>query len=411
MELKTKYQYTYFIYPYIIEERKYTNYIYKMLKNKKCKLKLFDKQKDLEIASYFLPEIKEKMFYTLNLDSTSISNYKSMDIKMQARLLSKEYCNIFEYILDKDIPGKIGEKEGIFFDINKVEIVCFNTGICFLLMKTVLDDEINFSDVLNFNYKFRDIQSKIAHSKQYDNIKIQTQKLNNMQKFSEFITQIIGINNIAQKINLDTNKLITYSYACLNQESWNENTDINIIEKEFKKYRNIKPANEEISNEVYQKTSIYQDKYLYYGFSNDSTMLLTSECNIKNYTEVLYKYENVQLYHFIYNLHQKIYLKKLNYQFKQIERFESTKTKFIEFAKKDWIYEITNNQQGITLDKYYRQAQDLDDTFNKLKIKYDLLNKEYEQRNKNRYHKWIISIIGIFIIINLIKIWIYLLKK
>ena len=84
-----------------------------------------------------------------------------MDLKMKATLLSKKYCNVFEYILDKDIPGKLGEKDGIFFDINKVEIVCFNTGICFLLMKTVLDTGSSFSDVLNFNYKFRDIQSKI----------------------------------------------------------------------------------------------------------------------------------------------------------------------------------------------------------------------------------------------------------
>ena len=41
MELKTKYQYTYFIYPYLIEENNYKNYLYKLLKNKNCKLKVF----------------------------------------------------------------------------------------------------------------------------------------------------------------------------------------------------------------------------------------------------------------------------------------------------------------------------------------------------------------------------------
>ena len=35
MELMTKYEYTYFIYPYIIDEKKYNSYLQKLLKNKK----------------------------------------------------------------------------------------------------------------------------------------------------------------------------------------------------------------------------------------------------------------------------------------------------------------------------------------------------------------------------------------
>lgn len=45
MELKTKYQYTYFIYPYLIEEKNYQKYLYKLLKNEQCRLKLFDNKK------------------------------------------------------------------------------------------------------------------------------------------------------------------------------------------------------------------------------------------------------------------------------------------------------------------------------------------------------------------------------
>ncbi len=67
MELKTKYQYTYFIYPYLIEKANYEKYIYKLLKNKNCKLKLFDRKKDIEIDSYFLPQIKDSMFWSLGL--------------------------------------------------------------------------------------------------------------------------------------------------------------------------------------------------------------------------------------------------------------------------------------------------------------------------------------------------------
>ena len=172
MDFKMKYQYTYFIYPYLIEEKKYRNYLYGLLKNPNCKLKLFDRKKDVGIDTYFLPELKEKMFWSIEKKPSEIKELELMDQKMQATILSKQPCNIFEYTLEEDVPGKIGEAGGIFFDITKVEIVCFNTGICFLLLKTALTENQDFSDVLNFNYKFRDINSKTEHSKQYEAIKI-----------------------------------------------------------------------------------------------------------------------------------------------------------------------------------------------------------------------------------------------
>ena len=42
MELKTKYQYTYFIHPYIVDNKKYNKYILKLLKDKRCELKIFE---------------------------------------------------------------------------------------------------------------------------------------------------------------------------------------------------------------------------------------------------------------------------------------------------------------------------------------------------------------------------------
>lgn len=408
MELKTKYQYTYFIYPYLIEEKNYQDYLYKLLKNSQCKLKLFDNKKDIQIDSYFLPEVKSKMFWSLDLEQEALRSYETMDLKMKSAVLSKKYCNVFDYVLEQDIPGKVDEKNGIFFDINKVEIVCFDSGICFLLIKTVLENDANFSDVLNFNYKFREIVSNIGHSKEYESIKIQTNKLENMQKFSELLTKLTGKNITAKKINIDTDRLITYSYTCLNQDAWNENTDLLNLEKEFEKYRMIKPANEQINDITYQHENVYKEKYAYYGFSNNATVLLTTDINMQNYTTMLYEYENSQLYHYIYYLHQKIYLNKLNYDMKQARNFENIKLKFIDYAKKDFIYEITNNTKGIILDKYYRKEQAVDELFARIKVKYDLLYKEYEINKTNKHHEWIAVIIGIIIVINLIKLWISL---
>ena len=225
-----------------------------------------------------------------------------------------------------------------------------------------------------------------------------------MQRFSEFLGQLTGKNIEARKINLDTDRLITYSYTCLDQESWNETTDMLNLEKEFEKYRSIKPANEQVSDVTYQRDSVYKEKYLYYGFANNSTVLLTSEANIQNYNELLFEYENSQLYHFIYYLHQKVYLNKLNYEIKQAKNFENIKSRFIIFAKADWIYEITNNLTGTVLDKYYRKELNLDETFIRLKSKYDLLYKDYEVNKTNKHNNWLIVIIGFIIIIGIIKL-------
>lgn len=93
---------------------------------------------------------------------------------------------------------------------------------------------------------------------------------------------------------------------------------------------------------------------------------------------------------------------------KQARNFENIKLKFIDYAKKDFIYEITNNTKGIILDKYYRKEQAVDELFARIKVKYDLLYKEYEINKTNKHHEWIAVIIGIIIVINLIKLWISL---
>ncbi len=404
MQLKTKYQYTYFIYPFVIEQNHYQSYLYQLLRKKQCTLKWFDRKKDIEIDTYFLPEIKEKIFWSLDLSQEAIKDYEKLDLKMQSTLLSQKECNIFEYALEEDIPGKIGEKNGIFFDITKVEIICFRTGICFLVMKTALDPNSDFADVLNFNYKFRDIQSKTGHLKEYEMIKIQTNRLNNMQNFSEFLKEIAGPNILANKMNIDTNRFFTYSYTCLDGASWNENTDLAMLEKEFMKYCNIKPAGEQLDDSILQKENYYQEKYVYYGFSANSTVLLTTENNVNNYTKLLFQYENEQLYHLLYRLYQKIYLKKLNYEFIESKRFEKIEEQFLNFAKRDWIYEVTTDPKGIILEKYYRKEQNLDNTFLKLKNEYDLLYKEYKISKTNKHNKWIIAIITIMLILNIINL-------
>ena len=57
---------------------------------------------------------------------------QELPVETRAAILSNYPCTIFEYDLPKDIQGKTGEKDGIFFNIQKVEIICFSNGICFI---------------------------------------------------------------------------------------------------------------------------------------------------------------------------------------------------------------------------------------------------------------------------------------
>ena len=133
MNNEIKYQYTYFIQPFVIEEKLYKNYIESLLKNSKISVRKFNTQKDAEIDAYFNSSVKEVMFGELT-----------------GKEITKKPSICFEYNLEQNTQGKMGEEDGIFFRIDKIEIFCFNMGICFLSIKTFLDEKASFSDILNF---------------------------------------------------------------------------------------------------------------------------------------------------------------------------------------------------------------------------------------------------------------------
>ena len=120
MELKTKYQYTYFIYPYVIKENKYTKYLLKLLKDKNCELRIFRKEKDLGLYSYFSHRARNYMFSSFNLSKTRLAKLEELPLETKSAILAKNTCTIFEYTMNKDIQGKTEEKDGIFFKIPKI---------------------------------------------------------------------------------------------------------------------------------------------------------------------------------------------------------------------------------------------------------------------------------------------------
>ena len=67
MEPKMNYQYTYFIHPFVVKENKYQKYLLKLLKDKRFRLKVFQKSKDFDLYKFFLPKTGDfQVFHILN---------------------------------------------------------------------------------------------------------------------------------------------------------------------------------------------------------------------------------------------------------------------------------------------------------------------------------------------------------
>ena len=409
MELMTKYQYTYFIYPYVIEEEKYKNYLQRLLRNKKCKVRFFDKRKDIHLYTYFLPTIRDFMFWSFDLEPKGIKDFERLDTTVQSTLLSEHECNVFNYELPESLQGKVETNNGIFFEISEIKIICYRTGICFLLFKTNLENTDSFSDVLNFNYKFREVNSIAYNLKEYENIKIQSNAFKDVKDISILIKEITGNDNISKKANIGNDKFFVYSYSCIDQKDWNENTNDNDLNSLFEKYRSTLPANSQIINDEYSivesenRKLVYKNQYLKYGFTATSTVLFTSNINPSNFTLVPQKFESEYLYTYLLTLYKKIFLNKLNYEFKK--KFKNAQNGLLDFTKKIWIQDITNEEFGKTLETCWIENLDINSMYLKIKSEYDITYKKHnvEQLNKNNIITLVvvvtILIINIFTII------------
>ena len=405
MELKTRYQYTYFIHTFTIKENKYSRYILRLLKDPRFKLRVFKKDKDLEIYTHFLPKIKEFLFGTFDLDDRSKqAKFDDLPIETRAAVLSKYPSITFEYELEQDIQGKTVDENSIFFKIQKIGLVLFNTGIGFLYLKTNIEGSEDFSDVLNFNYKFRDINQECNNLKNYENIKVQANSFENIEAIQDFINNITGPNIEALKLNLDIERFYTYSYTCIKQEAWNVSTSFDNIKNDFLKYVNIL-SNDSNTNSVMCENSkvLGLSKYAKLGISKLGVNLLSSDCDINNYTVLPTEYENQYFYTYILSLYLKVYLKKLNYEFKEGKQIEITRKKFINFTKRLWIQEITSDDMGSLYYSYIKDVLEIEKSYNDVKNKYNILYSELKIEKSEKMSGFVILVLVATLVFNIIN--------
>ena len=412
MELMTKYQYTYFIHPYIIEESKYDKYIQKLLKDKKCTYKIFQKEKDLDIYNFFLPNIRKILFPTFDLRGDELRNFNSLNIEEKKKRIIRDSVACFTYNFAEDIQGKVGTEDGIFFKIEEIEIICFNTGICFFTMKTHLENTNKFIDLLNFNYRFKGINSEFASLKDYENIKIQTDTFKDMSDISELINQITGISTKA-KTTYDNEQLVnsqfyTYSYVCVETSNWNEKTDFINIENDFLKFANVLPSD---YNSDFNKANLEHNlhiierlKYVKTTLSNTSSNIMCSGIDTYNYTKLPYEYENQYFYLYILTLYKKMFLMRLNIEFKQYDTIVKRKDIFIKFTKELWNKEITLDDGGALYYKTLNKTLELNELYEEIQNKYEVIYKDLNIEKNNVYYSVIVILLIFSLLFNTINI-------
>ena len=399
----TKYQYTYFIHPYIIDETKYDKYILKLLRDKKCTYKTFEKEKDLDIYNFFLPNIRSFLFPSFELRGESLRNFNSLKVEDKKRKIAKDSVAYFTYNFAEDIQGKVGTENGIFFKIEGIEIICFNTGICFFTMKTHLENTNKFMDLLNFNYRFKGINLEFASLKDYENIKIQTDTFKDMKDISELISQITGIstklkNNNSKKEEIINSQFYTYSYVCVETSNWNEKTDFINIENDFLKFSNVLPSD---YNSDFNKANLEHNlhiierlKYVKTSLSNTSSNIMCSGIDTYNYTKLPYEYENQYFYLYILSLYKKIFLMKLNSDFKKYDVIIKRKDVFIKFTQVLWNKEITLDDGGALYYKTLNRVLELNDLYAEIQNKYEVIYKDLNiEKNKIYYSLMVILLI------------------
>ncbi len=409
MELKNKYQYTYFIHTFLIGQNKYNKYILKLLKDERFELRIFQKDKDLELFTYFLPGMRNFLFKTFDLTKERLNKMEELPLETRVAILSEYPSITFEYNLKKDLQGKTVDDNSIFFKIQKIGVICFNTGICFLYMKTNIEGSDKFADLLNFNYKFRDINQEYINLRNYDNIKLQESYFSDIKEIKEFISEITGPNFDAMKLNLDVERFYTFSYVCIDQTYWNSTTDFNDIKNSFLKYISFCPNDQGMNITQSDNIKVITNNiFAKVGISKLGINLFSSETDINNYTILPQDYENQYFYTYILALYLKVYLKKLDYQFKGGKDIEKTRKEFIEFTKKIWIQEITSEDFGSLLYYDIRNVMELEEAYDKIKNKYDILYRELKVEKTERISIIIVCVLVATLIFNILN-WLNLL--
>ena len=144
-------------------------------------------------------------------------------------------------------------------------------------------------------------------------------------------------------------------------------------------------------------------KYAKIGISKLGVNLLSSDCDLNNYTVLPTEFENQYFYTYILSLYLKTYLKKLNYEFKEGNDIEKTRKKFIDFTKKLWIQEITSDDLGSLYYTYMKEVLEIEKLYNDVKNKYNILYSELKIERNEKMSGFIVLVLIATLVFNIVN--------
>lgn len=402
MELKTVYQYTYFVYPFIIKKDKYKDFCGKILAaSNEWGFNVHRLNQKEGTYEYFLPYVKKFLFPTLYWDDNKAAQFDASSFRKKVEIISNLSSVNFKYNLQIDSDTVHNFKgEGINAAINNIEMVCFNPGICFLIIKTSLDSDttLNLSDVLNFNYKFRTINPRYMKKKKTEGLFLKSSGFSKLEDFSVFIENLLSGFEDVHWDSVYFDKLFTYSFVTLDKEEWNENKKFDNIIDEFYKFQYVVPSDygsafspglKDLKKNTYSRW-----KYSIYGFTRESGVSLSSNVEEFNITKLPSYFENLYFYIFLLAFYQRIALLLFSQDLLTTEnsKIESLKEELTKFTHFSWFSQITNSEHGMDLWKKWQKAFDLQTLFDEVQKEYTEYYDHIVARGQDRINLLLIVI-------------------
>ena len=145
-------------------------------------------------------------------------------------------------------------------------------------------------------------------------------------------------------------------------------------------------------------------KYSKLYISNTNSNIICSGTDTYNYTKLPFEYENQYFYTYILLLYEKLFLTKLNLDFKKYDKIIKMKDKFIKFTKEIWNKEITMEDTGIFYYKMLKDTLQLKELYKEIQNKYEIIYKDLNIERNNIYYKLIVILLIFSLILNTINI-------
>ena len=140
-------------------------------------------------------------------------------------------------------------------------------------------------------------------------------------------------------------------------------------------------------------------KYAKLGVTKQGVTLFGSSCDMNNYTVFPHEFEQQYLYMYILAIYTKIYLRKINLDFRQGTNVKKARKEFIKFTQNLWINEVTLDDTGSLFYQNLKSVLELNSIYFDTKNKYDVL---YKEMNIEKTAKNNVAIIAL--VINLINV-------